>query len=99
MQVTINFASQPYEEIYRFLLRWKLIITAAALLAIELSPGDPRRAGRPHSDFARDMPIFDYHCHLPAAYIAANRGFDNLSQAWLAGDHYKWRAMREGRTR
>ena len=36
MQVTINFASQPYEEIYRFLLRWKLIITAAALLAIVL---------------------------------------------------------------
>ena len=44
------------------------------------------------------MPIFDYHCHLPIGDIAANRGFDNLTQAWLAGDHYKWRAMRANGT-
>ncbi len=45
-------------------------------------------------DFARDMPIFDYHCHLPVSEIAENRNFDNLTQIWLRGDHYKWRAMR-----
>ena len=40
------------------------------------------------------MPIIDYHCHLPPREIAENRRFENLSQIWLAGDHYKWRAMR-----
>ncbi len=44
--------------------------------------------------FAEKMPIIDYHCHLPPREIAENRSFDNLSQIWLAGDHYKWRAMR-----
>jgi glucuronate isomerase len=44
--------------------------------------------------FAKEMPIIDYHCHLPPRDIAENRCFDNLSQIWLAGDHYKWRAMR-----
>ena len=55
-------------------------------------------ARRLYQDFARDMPIFDYHCHLPVADIETNRGFDNLTQAWLAGDHYKWRAMRTNGT-
>ncbi len=55
-------------------------------------------ARRLYHDFARPMPIFDYHCHLPVADIAANRGFGNLTQAWLAGDHYKWRAMRANGT-
>ena len=55
-------------------------------------------ARRLYQDFARDMPIFDYHCHLPVADIETNRGFDNLTQAWLAGDHYKWRAMRTSGT-
>ncbi len=45
-------------------------------------------------DYARQMPIFDYHCHLPVAEIAENRRFENMSRIWLAGDHYKWRAMR-----
>jgi glucuronate isomerase len=40
------------------------------------------------------MPIYDYHCHLPAELIAADHQFDNLTQPWLYGDHYKWRAMR-----
>jgi glucuronate isomerase len=40
------------------------------------------------------MPIIDYHCHLPPADIANDRKFDNLTQIWLEGDHYKWRAMR-----
>jgi glucuronate isomerase len=44
--------------------------------------------------FAEKMPIIDYHCHLPPREVAENRRFDNLTQIWLAGDHYKWRAMR-----
>jgi glucuronate isomerase len=40
------------------------------------------------------MPIFDYHCHLPVKQIADDCRFDNITQAWLYGDHYKWRAMR-----
>jgi glucuronate isomerase len=47
-----------------------------------------------YNDFARDMPILDYHCHLPVEDIADDRNFDNLTQIWLNGDHYKWRAMR-----
>jgi glucuronate isomerase len=55
-----------------------------------------------HSDFARilyheyakDLPIIDYHNHLPPAEISQNRKFENISKIWLAGDHYKWRAMR-----
>jgi glucuronate isomerase len=47
-----------------------------------------------YHDYAKDMPIYDYHCHLPPDQIAQNRRFENLTQAWLAGDHYKWRAMR-----
>jgi len=53
------------------------------------------RAGRRlFNDHARGMPIFDFHCHLPVAQIAANHAFGSLTEAWLAGDHYKWRAMR-----
>jgi glucuronate isomerase len=47
-----------------------------------------------YHEYAEKMPIYDYHCHLPADLIAADHRFDNLAQAWLAGDHYKWRAMR-----
>jgi glucuronate isomerase len=47
-----------------------------------------------YHEFARDMPIIDYHCHLPPQQIAENHKFENLTQAWLYGDHYKWRAMR-----
>lgn len=45
-------------------------------------------------EHAVKQPIFDYHCHLPPDQIATNRQFENLFQIWLAGDHYKWRAMR-----
>jgi glucuronate isomerase len=45
-------------------------------------------------EHAVDQPIFDYHCHLPPEQIAGNQRFENLYQIWLAGDHYKWRAMR-----
>lgn len=44
--------------------------------------------------YASTQPILDYHCHLSPADIARNRRFENLSQIWLEGDHYKWRAMR-----
>lgn len=47
-----------------------------------------------YHDYAKDMPIIDYHCHLPPDQIANNINFDNLTQIWLYGDHYKWRAMR-----
>ncbi|HSV99461.1 MAG TPA: glucuronate isomerase [Sedimentisphaerales bacterium] len=47
-----------------------------------------------YHDHAAQMPIYDYHCHLPAHRIAEDHRFDNLSKAWLQGDHYKWRAMR-----
>jgi len=51
-------------------------------------------AARLYHDYARDMPIIDYHCHLPPDQIAADHRFENLAQIWLYGDHYKWRAMR-----
>ncbi|WP_228852575.1 glucuronate isomerase [Aegicerativicinus sediminis] len=44
--------------------------------------------------YAAPQPIIDYHNHLPPNEIANNRTFDTISQVWLAGDHYKWRAMR-----
>jgi glucuronate isomerase len=47
-----------------------------------------------YHEYAKQMPIIDYHCHLPAAQIAADLQFENLTQVWLYGDHYKWRAMR-----
>ena len=47
-----------------------------------------------YHDHAKPEPIFDYHCHLPPDQIAQNKKFRNLYEVWLAGDHYKWRAMR-----
>ena len=47
-----------------------------------------------YHEYADKMPIFDYHCHLPPSQIAGDIQFENLTQAWLYGDHYKWRAMR-----
>ena len=51
-------------------------------------------AAQLYHEFAADEPIFDYHCHLSPQDLAENRPFANLSEAWLEGDHYKWRAMR-----
>jgi len=47
-----------------------------------------------YHNYAKGVPIIDYHCHLPVEEIAADKNFDNLTQIWLYGDHYKWRAMR-----
>ena len=53
------------------------------------------------TDVARELyraaaaePIYDYHCHLPPREIAADNRWENLTEIWLGGDHYKWRAMR-----
>lgn len=47
-----------------------------------------------YHEYAKEMPIIDYHCHLPPQQIAEDHQFGNLTRAWLYGDHYKWRAMR-----
>lgn len=45
-------------------------------------------------DYAEKMPILDYHCHINPKEIAEDRQFENITQVWLGGDHYKWRFMR-----
>ncbi|MBU9823385.1 glucuronate isomerase [Rahnella sp. BCC 1045] len=55
---------------------------------------DTEFARRLYHDYAKDEPIFDYHCHLPPELIAQDYKFKNLYDIWLKGDHYKWRAMR-----
>ncbi len=47
-----------------------------------------------YHEFARKMPIIDYHNHLPPDEIAEDKNFENITRVWLNGDHYKWRAMR-----
>lgn len=47
-----------------------------------------------YESFAAPQPIIDYHCHLPPAHVANNHEFRSLTEVWLDGDHYKWRAMR-----
>lgn len=55
---------------------------------------DTPQARALYHGFAEGKPILDYHCHLDPALIAADHRFADLAEAWLAGDHYKWRAMR-----
>ncbi|MEX9254476.1 glucuronate isomerase [Pseudenterobacter timonensis] len=47
-----------------------------------------------YQEIAKELPVIDYHCHLDAREIYENKNPENISQLWLAGDHYKWRAMR-----
>ena len=47
-----------------------------------------------YHEYAENMPIFDYHCHLVPQQIAEDYEFENITELWLGGDHYKWRAMR-----
>lgn len=47
-----------------------------------------------YHNFAEKMPIIDYHCHIQPREIAEDRRFENITQIWLEGDHYKWRQMR-----
>ncbi len=51
-------------------------------------------AQRLYTEYAKTQPIIDYHCHLSPKEIAEDRQFENLTQIWLGGDHYKWRALR-----
>ena len=51
-------------------------------------------ARRLYFNYAAKMPIIDYHNHLPPQQMAEDHRFENLTQVWLYGDHYKWRAMR-----
>ena len=53
-----------------------------------------KTAERLYEKYAKNMPIFDYHCHLPEKQILANEGFEDVFEIWLKGDHYKWRLMR-----
>ncbi len=55
---------------------------------------DTKTAETLFHEHAKDQPIIDYHCHLPPDELAADKQFSNLTQIWLKGDHYKWRAMR-----
>ena len=55
---------------------------------------DSETAKKLYFDYAKDMPIFDYHCHLSPKEIAENKRFTTITDAWLGGDHYKWRLMR-----
>ena len=47
-----------------------------------------------YHNYAEKMPIYDYHCHLSPQEIAENKKFKNITELWLSGDHYKWRALR-----
>ncbi len=47
-----------------------------------------------YHEYAEKMPVLDYHCHINPQEIAEDRKFDNITQVWLGGDHYKWRQMR-----
>ena len=55
------------------------------------------------NDYAKDMPIIDYHCHLSPKEIYENKHYQNLARVWIndgtAGDHYKWRLMDTTRTK
>ncbi len=52
-------------------------------------------ASRLYHEYAADMPIFDFHCHLNVKEIYEDKKFRNITEAWLGGDHYKWRLMRQ----
>ena len=47
-----------------------------------------------YHEYAKKVPIIDYHCHINPQEIAEDRSFENITQVWLGGDHYKWRQMR-----
>ncbi len=55
---------------------------------------ETKTAERLYHEHAKNQPIIDYHCHLPQKDVAENRNFKDLTEIWLEGDHYKWRAMR-----
>ena len=65
----------------------KTFMNADFLLSTEM-------AKKLYHEYAKDMPIIDYHCHISPKEIYEDRTFENITQIWLGGDHYKWRQMR-----
>lgn len=55
---------------------------------------DTKQSRELYHTYAKSLPIIDYHCHLPPADIANDKRWENITQVWLYGDHYKWRQMR-----
>ncbi len=55
---------------------------------------DSKEAQKLYHDYAESMPIIDYHCHLKPEEVLEDKRWDNITQIWLYGDHYKWRTMR-----
>ena len=55
---------------------------------------ETKAAEKLYHEFAKEMPIIDFHTHLPPDEINNDKQFNNLAEIWLGGDHYKWRAMR-----
>ena len=55
---------------------------------------DTKTAKHLYHDYAKKMPIVDYHCHINPQEIYEDKKFDNITQVWLGGDHYKWRQIR-----
>ena len=55
---------------------------------------ETKTAQRLYHEYAAGLPIIDYHCHLPVTQIASDHQFRSITEIWLDGDHYKWRAMR-----
>lgn len=55
---------------------------------------DDQRGRELFEAYGRDLPIIDYHNHLPVQEVAEDKAYENITQVWLGGDHYKWRAMR-----
>ena len=53
-----------------------------------------KTAEKLYHEYSEKMPIIDYHCHINPKEILDNKKFENITQVWLYGDHYKWRAMR-----
>ncbi len=53
-----------------------------------------KQASKLYHEYAKDMPIIDFHCHLPPQEVAGDKKWANVAEVWLGGDHYKWRAMR-----
>ena len=53
-----------------------------------------KTGSRLYHEYAENLPIIDYHCHLMTSEICEDKEFEDLGEMWLRGDHYKWRAMR-----
>ena len=53
-----------------------------------------KTAKKLYHNYASTMPIIDYHCHIDAKEVYEDKRFENITQIWLGGDHYKWRVMR-----